>query len=333
MTERVLLTGSSGFIGNHLLRLLGRKGYDALGLDIRSPVDQSSLDKFVVCDLLDLETLRSVFASYRPTIVIHLAARTDLNENRSLQGYAVNIDGTKNLIQAIEDAGCVKRALFTSSQLVCGVGYMPKSDTDYRPSNLYGESKVLGEKIVRESNLRGVTWSLLRPTTIWGEGMSAHYRRFLSLVQQGRYVHIGHQPLNKSYGYVGNTAYQYLRFIEAKESDIHGKTFYLADYRPLSLRQWVDSLAAGFGAGKVKTIPVPIARVLAWAGDLLIAMGFKNFPLNSFRLRNILTEYIFDMSSTEKICGRLPYSMSNGVDTTVKWFNDWERQGESPTIC
>ena len=332
MTERVLLTGSSGFIGTPLLRSLNRKGYDALGLDIRSSHNQSSKYDFIVCDILDLDKLRSIMVSYQPTIVIHLAARTDLNENRSLQGYAVNIDGTKNLIKAIEDAGCVKRALFTSSQLVCRVGYIPKSDTDYRPSNLYGESKVLSEKIVRESNLPGVTWSLLRPTTIWGEGMSPHYQRFLRLVKQGRYVHIGKGPLNKSYGYIGNTVHQYLRFIEAKETDIHRRTFYLADYRPLSLRQWVDSLAARFGAGKIKSMPVPIARVLAWAGDILNLMGFQNFPFNSFRLNNILTEYIFDLSSTEKICGCLPYSLSTGVEITVKWFDDLERKGESPVF-
>ena len=303
-----------------MIRLLKENGYETLGLDIRSPQEHSCEDDFVLCDLLDIDKLQSVFVQYQPDVVVHLAARTDLDEKTSLQGYAVNIQGTENLTQAIADAGCVKRALFTSSQLVCRVGYIPESDTDYQPSNLYGESKVLTEKIVRESELPNVTWCLLRPTTIWGEGMLPHYQRFLRLVQRGRYVHIGNDSLYKSYGYVGNAVHQYLRFIEAKDNAIHGKTFYIADYQPLSLRKWVDDLSIEFGAGKVKTLPLPIARIAAWAGDFLNFIGFKSFPFNSFRIKNILTEYIFDLSATEKVCGSLPFSMKEGVEKTSKWI-------------
>jgi len=285
-------------------------------------------ERCVVCDILDFNELRSVLDEFSPDIVVHLAARTDLDENENIDGYSANIQGTENLIKAIDEVGCVKRALFTSSQLVCRVGYIPKTDTDYQPNNLYGQSKVLTEKIVRESALSGVSWCLLRPTTIWGEGMSAHYQSFLRMVKKGRFVHIGRKPLYKSYGYIGNAIFQYRCFIEAPDSLVHGKTFYMADYQPLSLREWIDNLADGFGVGKVKTLPVPIARMAGWAGDILNLMGFQRFPFNSFRLKNILTEYIFDLSSTEKICGPLPFSMKEGIDETVKWFIDSERKGK-----
>lgn len=321
MTHKVLVTGSSGFMGRHLVRLLRSNGYDILGVDFNPPPDQNS-SAYVTCDILDKEKIQAVLAKYQPSTVVHLAARTDLDESSHLQGYAVNIQGTENLIAAIEKAGSVKRALFTSSQLVCRVGYIPKSDTDYHPSNLYGESKILTEKIVRGSQLSGTTWCLLRPTTIWGEGMSPHYQRFLKLVQQGRYVHIGKGALNKSYGYIGNAVYQYLCFIEANDAEVHGKTFYIADYQPLSLRKWIDNLAAGFGVEKIRTVPIPIARLLARVGDVLNVVGINDFPLTSFRLNNILTEYIFNLSSTEEICGSLPFSKEEGVSATVKWFID-----------
>jgi nucleoside-diphosphate-sugar epimerase len=324
MTHNILVTGSSGFMGRHLVRLLRSNGYDVLGLDV-NPLPDQNPNAYAICDILDKEKLQAVLVKYQPSTVVHLAARTDLDENSNLQGYAVNIEGTKNLIAAIEKAGSVKRALFTSSQLVCRVGYIPKSDTDYHPSNLYGESKILTEKIVRGSQLSGTTWCLLRPTTIWGEGMSPHYQRFLKLVQRGRYVHIGKGALNKSYGYIGNAVHQYLCFIEANEAAVHGKTFYIADYQPLSLREWIDNLAAGFGIEKIMTVPIPIARAIAWVGDALNNVGIKGFPLTSFRLKNILTEYIFDLSSTEEICGSLPFSKREGVAETIKWFVDQNR--------
>jgi nucleoside-diphosphate-sugar epimerase len=274
----------------------------------------------VVCDILDLDKLCSIVSRYQPDIVVHLAARTDLDENEDLEGYAANSRGTKNLVQAIVNAGSVSRALFTSSQLVCRVGYIPRSDTDYKPSNLYGESKVLTEKVVRESRLSSITWCILRPTTIWGEGMSAHYQRFLGMVKNGRFVHIGRKPLYKSYGYIGNAIHQYRCFIEAPDSLIHGKTFYIADYEPLSLREWVDSLASEFGGRTIKTMPISVARAAAWMGDVVNRVGFNGFPFNSFRLNNILTEYTFDMSSTENVCGPLPFTVKEGVSRTAGWF-------------
>ena len=87
MTQRVLVTGSSGFMGGHLLPVLEANGYETLGLDSRPPPSFASKERFVVCDILDLDKLRSVFFQYKPDIVVHLAARTDLNENKDIEGY------------------------------------------------------------------------------------------------------------------------------------------------------------------------------------------------------------------------------------------------------
>lgn len=324
--EKVLITGSSGFIGSHLLRELTHNGYDVLGVDKKNSEYGHLKNNCINCDILDLEKLLLVFAEYRPDTVVHLAARTDLDEQENLEGYASNIQGTENLIKAIDEVDCVKRALFTSSQLVCRVGYIPKSDSDYQPNNLYGESKVLTERIVRDSNLPGVTWCLLRPTTIWGEGMSEHYQRFIRLVKTGKFFHIGRNPLYKSYGYIGNTVYQYMRFMDAPPELVHGRTFYVADYQPLSLREWIDDLARELDASKIATLPESIAWSAAYAGDFLNFVGYSNFPLNSFRLRNILTEYIFDLAATEEVCGPLPFSVQEGVSRTAKWFEGMDQQ-------
>ena len=53
------------------------------------------------------------------------------------------------LIKIADNIQSIERILFTSSLLVCENGYIPNSDDDYCPPNLYGESKVIGEKIVK----------------------------------------------------------------------------------------------------------------------------------------------------------------------------------------
>jgi GlcNAc-P-P-Und epimerase len=316
---RILVTGAAGFIGGAVARHLIARGHVVRGLDLATDGTRS-----VACDIRNGPRVLEELQAFRPEAVVHLAARTDLGEMRDLAGYSANVDGVRNVVAAIRAAGGVERAIFASSQLVCRVGYVPKSETDYAPSTLYGESKVWTERIVRESDGGGATWCLVRPTTIWGPGMSAHYQRFLRMIAKGRYVHVGTSPLRKSYGYVGNVVHQIERLLAAPAGEIRGKTLYLADEPPLSLRDWADALQREMGAPPIRTIPIGLARLAARAGDVVNGLGFRRFPFNSFRLGNLLTEYRFDLSETMRICGPSPVTMAEGVRELVAWFQGRE---------
>jgi GlcNAc-P-P-Und epimerase len=304
------------------MRSLASDNYQSLGVDLRPPKFGAPLGwSFAECDILDNAKLRSIVTDFAPEVVVHLAARTDI-DGQSVAAYSANVEGTRNLVAAVTAAGTVRRVLFASSQLVCRVGYVPRGDTDYCPMNPYGESKVLAENIVRENMPRQITWCLLRPTTIWGEGMSRHYQRFLGHLQAGRYFHFGKGPLFKSYGYVGNTVFQIVKFMNIDSGQIHGKTFYLSDYEPLSLTRWINQLAQALEAPPPRSVPIVVARFLGLVGDFANWMGLEKFPLNSYRVRNILTEYIFDMAETEEICGALPFTTDQGISRTARWFKE-----------
>lgn len=326
---KVLITGSSGFIGSHLMERLLKSHHEVLGIDRHRPGDPAHEPFWQPCDVLEETRLIDLVHQAAAGAVIHLAARTDLAESRNISGYEANIAGVENVLAALEECASVSRVIFTSSQLVCRVGYRPLSPTDYCPETLYGQSKVLGERAVRQQDGGGRTWCIVRPTTVWGPGMNAHYRRFLVMVKNGRYRHVGRRACRKSWGYVGNIAYQYEKLLEAPAADIHRKVFYLADYEPIALRDWTDALQAELGAKPIKTVPEPAAWLVAKAGDLLNNLGFQDVPFNSFRLRNVLTETVLDLKQTEKVCGNLPYSMKEGIRETVCWFNRCE-QGRTP---
>jgi len=317
---RILVTGSSGLIGRWVVDRLKKEGYQTIGLDKTTPPLSTSMDEHIVCDILDRSALISEVRRISPDALIHLAARIDLNEIRNLSGYAANIDGVRNVIEAVRQTPTIRRAIYTSSQLVCRIGHVPASDTEYCPNTLYGQSKVLTEKIVREENGGGVEWCLTRPTTVWGPHMSPHYQTMLRLIKKGFYFHCGKGKLYKSYAYAGNIAHQYVRLLTIEVATMHRKTFYLADYQPLSLRDYADGLAREMDAHKIPTVPLAMARFLAVIGDVLNAYGFRRFPFNSFRLNNILTEYVFDLSSTEAACGPVPFTQEHGIKETAKWF-------------
>lgn len=319
---RVLVTGSSGFIGSHLVEALAERGHSVAGLDHSIPPRELPLDGFHQVDLRDREGVMRAVESVAPTTLLHLGARADLDEKNDLSGYDANIGGVRNLLDAMAAVGTVTRAICTSTQLVCRVGYVPRDDHDYCPTTLYGRSKVRTEEIWREADGAGTEWCITRPTTIWGPGMNPHYLTFFRMVRDGRYFHVGKGDWKKSYGYIGNTVHQYLKLLGAPREEIQGRVFYLADYEPLSLGEWAEKFRIALGGPPIRRIPLALARTGAAVGDLANAVGMRRFPLNSFRLKNVITEYQFDLSATRRVCGALPFTLDDGVGETARWIRD-----------
>jgi GlcNAc-P-P-Und epimerase len=317
---KVLITGISGLIGRWTALRLANAGHHVVGLDLLALPEGVAAAEHYRCDLLDKSRLIRVLRDEAPEAIAHLAARTGIYDAADLEGYAANSEGVRNLIGAITETPSVRRVVYTSSQLVCRVGYMPRTDQDYCPQTVYGQSKVLTEQIVRQTNGGGVEWCIVRPTTVWGPWMHPHYRTMLRMIQRGRYFHCGNAKLYKSYSYVENIAWQYLQLLTAPVDAIHSRLFYLADYKPLSLRDYVDALAREMGAPRIPTYPLTMVKLLALGGDVLTRCGFKRFPFSTFRLQNILTEYVFDLAPTERVCGPLPFGWEQGVKQTANWF-------------
>ena len=318
---RVLITGGSGFIGTNLVQRYGERGDLVLNLDRNPPRNPAHEDCWSRCDLLDRQGLFARFTEHSPEIVLHFGARTDLGETRDLSGYAANVEGVANVIAAVRATPSVERVIFTSSQLVCRIGYRPQSDTDYCPSTLYGESKRLGECLVREANLE-TAWTLVRPTSIWGPWFDVPYRNFFEAIRAGRYVHPGGVHTPKQWGYVGNVVHQVEKLIEAPAQDIRGRTFYLADYEARPLREIADAIQRALGVRPIPEAPTWMLRAAARAGDLLQALGWSSPPLTSFRYGNIRAPEIQDMEPLRRVVGPLPYSLEAGIEATVAWMRD-----------
>ena len=313
---RVLVTGSSGFVGKALMRELEAKGHEAMGFS-----RQARDDRTLVGDLLTPDSLMAALRGFQPEVVFNLAAETDL-KGAAKGGYEANTTGVKNLLDALAHAPPVRRVIWASSQLVCKPGKTPLHDTDYDPEGGYGESKVLAEKMIRARDGGGKEWVIFRSTTIWGPGMSEHYAAILGMIRRGLYFHVGARPLKKSYSYIENLAEQLVTLATASANQVHGRTFYLADSDPIDLRDWASGFAKRFRK-PIPTMPAPLARSLALTGDILTKRGIR-FPLTSQRLDNMLTEYVYDVSPIEEVHGRTRIDMDEGIERTARWYLERE---------
>jgi len=322
--KKVLITGSSGFIGSAVVNRLKKDGITSIGIDLALPPAEAMPDKFHNVDIRDASAINRVIKSSDAHAVIHLAATHDLsditNEKTGLTAYRTNTEGTKNILHAIEQLPTVKRGIFTSTQLISELGHQVVSLDDARPSTFYGKSKLIGEKMICSFNKKPYVWMIVRPTTIWGPGMMQHYVRFIKYIEKGWYFHLTNKPLFKSYGYIENVAYQYVRLLMAESKNVDKKTFYLADYEPISLRQYADEIGTCLGAPPIKTLPLFAFKSMAFIGDMLTKTGLPRFPFTSQRAKNILTEYRYDLQETKRLCGKLPVNFKEGIAKTIKWY-------------
>ena len=318
---KLCITGGSGFIGTTAMDWAISSGINVVNFDINPPKILSHHKYWKSVDLRDFIQLSDAISNFSPTHILHLAATTGMDV-LDIEYFSANTLGVKNLIEASKPLKSLKRVLFTSSLLVCVNGYIPKNDNDYCPPNLYGESKMIGEMLVRDSTFF-VPWCIVRPTSVWGPWFSHSYLKFFQMIGRNLYFHIGKKSILKPQTYVGNTVYMMRKILLCESSVVNGCTYYLADYPEITTRQWADTIASIYSSSKrIFTIPYCIIRVCAFFGDFLKMIGISDPPITSFRLRNMITGAAYPISSTMEIVGQLPYSCSDGVSETIAWMSN-----------
>ena len=323
---KVLLTGGSGFIGRHLIAQLHSDGHEVANLDIAPPSEPSHRALWREGSILDPESLSQCFREFQPQGVVHLAALAVM-EGRSLADFRANTDGTANVLAAVKAAGTVQRLVVTSTQHVRKPGSgPPKSDDDYVPYMLYGESKVITEQLTRAAGLPG-HWTLIRPTAVWGTHHPLLTSGLWRLIHRGLYRHPAHDPVIRSYGYVENVAWQIGRILSLPAEATQGRTLYVGDDNGRQV-EWIHSFARALTGREARTVPLWSLRVLARIGDLVRAFGLP-FPMYASRLYNLITDNPVPIQPTFDVLGRGPRTLPQGVETTATWlleqYGDLER--------
>ncbi len=315
--QRILITGGSGFIGTNLIsEIQTRPGVSVANLDIAEPKMKAQRHLWRFCDVRDGFNLEKLIREFDPDAIVHLAARTDL-DGRTSSDYSTNTDGIARLLEALTSVDFVGPAVFASSMYVCRPGYAPTSDTDFQPHTAYGESKVVGEQLIRAANPR-FPWVIVRPTSIWGPWFGIPYIDFFNMVLAKRYVNIANNDTRKTYGYVGNTVAQILTILNNAEI-VRSKAIYLGDGPAYVINEWADEIA-DFVPYRVARVPRLMLKALAIIGDIGGLLRVP-FPMSSFRLRNLTTDNVHDLRPIEGLMGRtLPYTRQQGNTITVDWL-------------
>ncbi|WP_067247947.1 UDP-glucose 4-epimerase GalE [Microbacterium resistens] len=151
-----LVTGGAGYIGAHVVRALAGAGMKPVVLDDLSSGQASFVPgdvAFVEGSILDRDLVERTLREHGVTGVIHVAGfkYAGVSVQRPLHTYSQNVEGTRVILEAMEAAG-VTNMVFSSSAAVFGTPDVPLvvEETEKRPASPYGESKLIGEWLLRD---------------------------------------------------------------------------------------------------------------------------------------------------------------------------------------
>lgn len=156
---KVFVTGVGGQLGHDVMNELAKRGYDGVGSDIQPEYsglqDGSAVTRmpYIQLDITDREAVDRILTEARPDAVVHCAAWTavDMAEDDALveKVRAINAGGTQNIADACKKLDC-KMVYLSTDYVFDGQGTEPWQPDckDYRPLNVYGQTKLEGELAV-----------------------------------------------------------------------------------------------------------------------------------------------------------------------------------------
>lgn len=173
----ILVTGGAGYIGAHVVRALTRAGLDSVVVDDLSSGHRDFVAPdvpFLDLSIVDEQGLVDALGGYDIEAVIHLAGfkYAGVSVERPAHTWRENVVGTLSLLRAMERLG-VQSIVFSSSAAVYGTPDVDlvTEDTDTRPQSPYGESKLVGEWMIRDQAVAtGLRHTSLRYFNVVGSG-------------------------------------------------------------------------------------------------------------------------------------------------------------------
>lgn len=264
-----VVTGATGFLGGHLVRLLCDRGYQVRAL-YRSESTLATLRGLPVetfrGDISDVPSLDAALTG-KPELLFHVAASTASWKPKFAEQTRINVGGTRNVVQAALRAG-VGRMVHTSSVAVYGLTDEVISETSPQLGRgswiNYSDTKARGEDEVRVGIKAGLDAVICNPTHIFGPGDTHNWARLILMVDQQKLP--GVPPGSGAFVDVREAA---LAHIHAAERGVSGENYLLGGEETTFL-DLVQRIGRQLGKPTPsKPIPAIALKAVAQAKDWL----------------------------------------------------------------
>ncbi|WP_339709637.1 NAD-dependent epimerase/dehydratase family protein [Cyclobacterium amurskyense] len=308
MSDKILITGISGFVGQNLYKFLNNNGKG----DILS-LSRNAGDGKEVLTYEGFFADSTVSASH----YIHLAGKAhDLKKTSDDQAYFdVNFGLTKKLYDRFLADPEAKNFVFISSVKACAdtvEGWLTE-ETKCDPVTPYGKSKLQAEEYILKNLPADKQVYILRPCMIHGPGNKGNLNLLFAFAKKGLPFPLAAFDNQRSFLSVDNLCWVILQLLN---KDIPSGVYQVADEGTFSTNQLIRLMAASLNKrAKLWAIPASLISACARVGDKL------HLPLTSERLKKLTESYKVDNSKIVKSIGEpLPMSAENGLKKTFDSF-------------
>lgn len=327
-----LVTGGSGFVGAALVSALKARGDDVIVLDLGPSCPVAGVDYRRV-DVTDAAAVTA--ACKGADVIFHNASLVHTKQNRQDLIWAVNLDGTKNMLRAAQE-NRVPRFIYVSSGSVVYEGKdiedgdenLPYSSISQAP---YADSKIAAEKEVLSQNGReGVATCALRPHVIFGPGDQRFLPAVLKQARAGRLrVQVGRGSWLSDYTYVGNLIDALLLADDALAKDgldsvAAGQPYFITNGEPMPFWDFVRKVLARLGFPPIrfrvpKSVVYPIAALKEGIDTLKGGTLNTEDGLTRFAIRFMCTHHYFSIEKARRELGYQPaITVDEGIERTCQ---------------
>lgn len=287
----ILITGSTGFVGQNLLKSIIDKNIKVRCL-VRNKrkINNNKLD-IVEGDLINKDSLDK--ATQNVNTVIHLAAMIKSSNPKDF--INININGVKNLVEA-----CIKNK-------VKKIIYISSLDAGLNDTNIYGKSKKLGEDIIKNSDIDHI---ILRPSLIYGKN-SQDIIMLTNLIKKFPFIPIiGNGKSRLQPVYVNDVCEIIIKLINSK---IKNKLYYIAGEEKISMNDFVDKIASLYSK---RIIKIHFPLWLLWLPLKLYGFIFRG-SMNYESVKLLNKDKICDISDIKRDFNFKPISLNKGLEYTL----------------
>ncbi|MDX1673453.1 MAG: NAD-dependent epimerase/dehydratase family protein [Longimicrobiales bacterium] len=320
---RYYLTGATGFIGGHITRQLLGAGHEVVAL-VRTPERARDLKelgvRLVEGDITEPETLAGTMEGVDG--VFHVAAWYKVGVRNRDRAFAINVDGTRNVLTAAREAG-VPKIVYTSTLAVYGDTAGTPVDESYRMHgpwlSLYDQTKWLAHYEVAVPMMEdGLPAVIVQPGLVHGPGDHSNLGDVLRDYLQGRLPVIPKQ--GGCWSYVEDIARGHILAMEVGRP---GEAYNLAG----PCRTWAEVFPVLEDITGVKpprlVLPAWAARIASWLMKPVNAVVPlpRNYHPETLRIAGGATYYAKDAKAREEL-GWSPRPLRDGLEITLTALMD-----------
>lgn len=313
---KIATIGGSGFVGTRLIEQLKKNDLDVVNIDKNRSLYYKEIT--IIGDVRDKAYLITLLKNIDLVVLLAAEHRDDVSPT-SLY-YDVNVDGMRNVLEAMEANG-VKRIVFTSSVAVYGLNKSnPNEEHLVDPFNHYGKSKLEAEQVLQEWYNSHSDWNIniIRPTVIFGERNRGNVYNLLKQISSGHFLMVGKGDNKKSMAYVGNIV-AFIKFL------IENKTTGYNIYNYIDKPDFTMNELVGH-VSKVLNKHIPMTHFPMWLGmiggycfDVLAAVTGKKLTVSSVRVQKFCATTEFDAAKAHSTEFIAPYTLGEGLARTLKF--------------